>query len=310
MKTGRLSGKTTMQPSEQKALDELVRAGSLLSRGSSLKRLTSILVEQAIDITESDLACLYLYSTPEKSHSDLDLRHQRGAFSVPDRLPAGSELIEFIRECDETVVVHDTQDTVFGEALLHPAMQSGIVLPISMQRFKLGLLFLCSKQRNFFGRSRFQFLDSLANLAGGMLYSARAHGDVQSNLRRVKALERSRESIVSSLSGPLITTDRRDRITYYNERAGERLGLADDHLGKKLGGVLATLVDDELMELIEQAADREQSLAGVHGAYMVPGRPLNFTLNVTPLREKKGQISGWTYFFFEKAAGSTVEVQL
>ena len=43
------------------SFDELIRAGSLLTRELDFKSLISVLVEQTIDISRSDLACLYLF---------------------------------------------------------------------------------------------------------------------------------------------------------------------------------------------------------------------------------------------------------
>lgn len=41
-------------------VEELVRAGSILSRELDFKSLISTLVDQSMDITKSDISCLYL----------------------------------------------------------------------------------------------------------------------------------------------------------------------------------------------------------------------------------------------------------
>ena len=116
---------------EERALDELKRAGTLLTRDLNFKSLISILVEQTLDITKSDLACLYLPRDTENPKSDLNLCYKRGRFEVPPRFPAGSQLISFIRESEEAVLLLDRKKSCFIEILLHPRMRSGIALPVS-----------------------------------------------------------------------------------------------------------------------------------------------------------------------------------
>ena len=64
-------------------LDELVRASGLLTSEISFQKLISVLVEQSVDITASDLAALYLRS-PDVAHEPLRLTYRRGRTEVPD----------------------------------------------------------------------------------------------------------------------------------------------------------------------------------------------------------------------------------
>ena len=85
-------------------LGELVRASSLLTAETNFQKLISVLVEQSLDITHSDAAGLYLYSVEDRSE-DLKLAYRRGRADLPASIERNSELVEFIDECDEAVVL-------------------------------------------------------------------------------------------------------------------------------------------------------------------------------------------------------------
>ena len=53
------------------------------------------------------MSCLYVSKNPEQKKSDLVLAYKRGRFPAPEGFSADSELIDFIRESDETVVLLD-----------------------------------------------------------------------------------------------------------------------------------------------------------------------------------------------------------
>jgi hypothetical protein len=90
------------------AFDELSRASSLLSEGSDFSQIQSILVEQACDISRSDLAALYLYTgDSDVPDTALKLSYRRGPWQVPSSLDRASETIGFIEECGEAAVLNE-----------------------------------------------------------------------------------------------------------------------------------------------------------------------------------------------------------
>lgn len=282
-----------------KTLDELVRAGSLLSQDLNFKYMASILVEQTLDISKSDLACLYIRIDPEH-RSDLILMHRRGRYGVPERLPRNSELIQFVEESGETVVLLERKPSPFQELLLDPGMQSGIGLPISTPNARLGILILNSLNPNFYDRGRFDFLDSFAKLAGGMLHNSRMYLDLRDTLRRVEELERYQENIFSSMTNLLLTTDERGRIRYFNRAAGERLGLSESDIGKDLGKYFAQKIGRRILREIDGAHQNSREILGMEGIYRDAEREMDFSLNLSPLLGKRGGYEGITLLFTDQ----------
>jgi hypothetical protein len=144
-----------MAATQPRVLDELVRASSLLSRELTFPKLTSILLEQTLDITHSDLAALYLYAGERR---ELKLDRKRGRHSPPATIPRSSELVQFILDCDESVVLLERKPSPFTGVLLTEAMQSGIAMPLSTPTARIGVLFLNSLESFFYARERFHFL--------------------------------------------------------------------------------------------------------------------------------------------------------
>jgi PAS domain S-box-containing protein len=261
--------------------------------------MASILVEQTLDISKSDLACLYIRIDPEH-RSDLILMHRRGRYGVPERLPRHSELIQFVEESGETVVLLERKPSPFQELLLDPGMQSGIALPISTPNARLGILILNSLNPNFYDRGRFDFLDSFAKLAGGMLHNSRMYLDLRDTLRRVEELERYQENIFSSMTNLLLTTDERGRIRYFNRAAGERLGLSESDIGKDLGKYFAQKIGRRILREIDGTHQNSREILGMEGIYRDAEREMDFSLNLSPLLGKRGGYEGITLLFTDQ----------
>ena len=192
-------------------LDELVRASSLLTGEITFGRLISILAEQSVDITHSDCGALYL-CTPDDSDADLKLAYKRGRHPVPDTLPAQSDLVDFILESDESVVLLSRDPSPFSDLLLSEPMNSGMALPVSTTKAKIGILILNSREPRYYNRARFHFLNSFAGLAGGMLHNARMYAELQEYLRQIEELQRYQASVFESMTNLLVTTDEKGTI--------------------------------------------------------------------------------------------------
>ena len=156
-----------------------MRTGSLLSRQRNTKNLISVLVEQSTDITRSDLCCLYLYGEPDENDGSLTRVYKRGMFPAPKSLNSDSELVDFIGECDEAVVLLEKKTSPFSELLLTPGMNSGIALPLSVPTMRIGVLILNSRLPFFYNREKIAFLDSIVRLAGGIFYTTRAYEELR-----------------------------------------------------------------------------------------------------------------------------------
>ena len=279
---------------ERQTLDQLVRAGSLLAGEMDFGSLASILVEQALDVSRSDLAALYVCADPEDRRSDLRLFYRRGRYDVADRLPGRDPFVEFARECDEAVVLLERRGGPLDAVLLDPSMSSGIAVPISTPRATIGLLVLNSLEPLHYDRSRFHFLDSYSKLASGMLHNSRLFQDLKETLARVQGLERYQEGIFASMTNLLLVTDESGRLHYFNPSAAERLGLGESDLGKPLPEVMGGSVDRKLLRALERCVRDGTELLGTEGIYKLPDREIDFALTASPLKGPRGRLEGMT----------------
>jgi len=289
-----------MSTVNQDLLDELVRAGSLLSQAADFKGMASALVEQSLDLTRSDLACLYLRSEAEATTRPLRLIHRRGRYPVPERLEAGDAVVRFAEESREAVVQLERDGGPFAGLLLNQGMQSGIALPVDSGAGLLGVLYLNALEPRRFGRRELTFLESLVRLAGGMLNNARLNDDLRDTLRRVEALERYQESIFSSMTSLLITTDRDGRIRYFNEAADARLGLGADRVGRSIREVLGGALAPRILKAVERSRETQHELPAAEGILRCDRGEMDFSLTVTPLKGKRGANEGSILLFTDQ----------
>jgi len=281
-------------------LEELVRAGSLLSRDMEFTAMASVLVEQSLDITRSDLACLYIRASLENKNSPLRLIYRRGRYEAAERLAASSELVAFVEESGEAVLLTERQISPFAELLLESRMESGIALPLATPKQNLGLLILNSRKKNHYARERFLFLDSFCKLAGGMLHNARLFEDLREYLARIQALERYQESIFSSMTNLLVTTDQEGRIRYFNSAAARGLGLVEAHLGSPADALFGKSLSRKIVGEIHSATREKREVLGLKGIYRSPAGDMDFNLNISPLLTKRGRIEGATLLFTDQ----------
>ena len=150
-------------------LSDIVLAGTLLMSESEFGTMIPVLMEQSANYSHSDLACLYLYKDLAAASGPMMLVHHRGLLDAPESLPGGSELIGFLEECREAVVLLTRRTGPFIEILLNDEMNSGIVLPLQDDTRHLGALFFNSRNECHYGSSSLRYLDALARLAGGLL---------------------------------------------------------------------------------------------------------------------------------------------
>ena len=290
-------------------LDELVRASSLLTGEINFQRLISILVEQSLDITHSDTGALYLYATDD-ANADLVLAYKRGRHVVPDHLSRRSELVDFVIEADEAVVLLTPADSPFGNLLLTERMQSGMALPISTPKARIGIVVLNSLQPHFYNRARFQFLDSFVSLAGGMLHNARMFTELQEYLRHIEELERYQENVFASMTNLLVTTDESGRIHYFNRAAAERLGLSEANTNEQLGSVFRKSLSKSVVSSLDRVKETGSSILGIEGIYRDKAGDMDFSLTVSPLVGKRGRHEGLTLLFTDQTAEKELKQQM
>lgn len=297
-----------MSTARTSVLDELVRASALLSEEISFPRLVSILVEQALDISSSDLAALYLYGDGEKG--PLSLAYRRGRGEVPPALGRTSELVQFLEECEESVVLSERRQSPFDALFMTDRAQSGMALPLSTAKARIGVLLVNSTTPRHYNRERFSFLDSLVGLAAGILNNAKLYRELQEYVRKIEELERYQESIFESMTNLLITTDETGRIHYFNRAAAERLRLARERIGEPLKDVLGKRLTKRIFTTIDGVAEKGESVLGIEGIYKDADDEMDFSLNVSPLRGKRGRHEGITLLFTDQSAEKQLKQQM
>jgi PAS domain S-box-containing protein len=269
-----------------------------------------MVVEQSLDITRSDLGALYLYADPEGRRSDLNLFYRRGRYEVPGGFPQSSELIMFLRECDEAVVLLDRKSSPFSEVLLAEPMASGIALPISTSRARIGVLFLNARNPDHYRRERFDFLESFARLASGVLHNNRLFTDLRETLRRVEELERYQSSIFNSMTDLLVTTDRGGAVRYYNQAAADTFGLGDDDIGRGVDEVFGKAIGRRTLNAIHRVGETGKEILGVEGIYKASGREMDFSLNASRLQTRRGRAEGLTLLFTDQSRERELKGQM
>jgi len=270
------------------AFDELSHASALLSEGSDFSRIQSILVEQACDISQSDIAALYLYSgDSDAPETALRLSYRRGPYQVPPGLDRSSETIRFIEECGEAAVLNARRDCALAGLLLDPAMQAGIVIPIFLPQYRAGLLVLNARETRHYGRDRLNFLVSYCALAAGMLRSAGLFKELKERAAEIEALERYQESVFSSMTNLLVTTSRDGSLRFFNDEAADAFGLDTASIGKPTSVLLSDCLDASVVSAIDKSLQEGSTLLGVEGIANGKRGDIDFSLNLSPVRGRR-----------------------
>ena len=291
-------------------LNELVRASSRLAAESDFKKLVSVLVEQSADFSRSDLACLYIYNNPEASTGALSLIYRRGLKTVPDSIPEGTELMSFLEECGEAVVLLSRAESPFDGLFLADGMNSGIVLPVRSGSRRVGALFLNSRENNHYGNERFRYLDSLNRLAGGLLENARLMKELKEHLARIEALELYQESIFQSMTNLLITTDRKGKIRYFNQAAKEAFILEEADIGGGFSERFVRGLERKMINTINKAGESSREYAGLEGIFQRPeAEDMDYSLNIAPLAGAGGRDDGLTLLFTDQTRERDLKAQ-
>jgi len=291
-------------------LNELVRASSRLSGETDFKGLVSVLVEQSADYSRSDLACLYIYPDQPTSGGKLQLIYRRGLRDVPGTIPSNLELLEFLRECGEAVVLLSRKESPFIDIFLSPDMNSAIVLPVKSGKRNIGALFLNSRNENHYGNELFRYLDSLNRLAGGLLENARLMNELREYLKKIEALERYQESIFKSMTNLLITTDSDGKVHYFNRSAATAFGLEGKDIGLDFTEIFKSSLGKKVLGTIEKARKKAEVYAGIEGIYSQTGKEeMDYALNLAPLQGAKGRNEGLTLLFTDQTREQNLKAQ-
>lgn len=281
-------------------MDDLVRAGSLLSDNLDSKSIISVLVEQSLDVTKSDIACFYAFEDPSAPNSPLNLVYRRGRFDLPRTFPPRNGLVDFLKECRESIVLLSRKDSFFTDIFLNHQMNSGIALPVFSHQVYLGILLLNSRYEDFYDRVKFEFLNSFTALAAGMLHNASLYADLREQLRYTEELERYQENIFTSMTNFLVTLDADNTIRYANSAAAVKMGIGKETLGKQFPEVLGKALSRKVYNAVDKARRENTEILGLEGILKSEGGEIDFSLNLSPLRGKRGKDEGVVLLFTDQ----------
>jgi PAS domain S-box-containing protein len=280
---------------------ELVRAGTRLSREQNFNSLISILVEQAQDISRSDLAAFYAYRDSEEPESDLRLMYRRGRYRLPGIIAGTSEIAGFLRECREALIFNNLGGgkafPFLRQVLLIPEMKSGMALPITGPSCDMGILFVNSTAKGFVTRDCFNFLDAYAKIAGGVMQTSRLFTEMKEYLKKIEALERYQENVFNSMTNIIVAADSEGQIHYFNRAAAEALGLEETDIGKDLVSSFRQRLSPKTLKTIAAGFETGEEILGLEGTYRSGKGEMDYSLNITPLRTPRGRNEGLTLLF-------------
>jgi len=283
---------------------ELVRSSSVLSSQGSRSGLIESLVDQGVDISGAESAAFMAtrHLSPKAPAQTIRTLYSRGKLPLPKSLSTRDPNILFLFECKDYVVVRSPEDPYFSSLLLHPQWKSALILPLLGQNKVLGVLFLGSKEEDYFVGERLNFLDSYINLTGSMLHNQELVAELREKLSEIETLQRYQESIFSSMTNLLITTDSQGLIQYFNLSASQGFSLRPEHIGEKLEGVIGSCFNKKLMSRIEKSREDGKRLLGYQGIATLPsGSEMDFSLNLSPLKGSRGANQGQILLFADQS---------
>jgi adenylate cyclase len=284
-------------------VQELVRASGVLGSQESRSALIESLVDQAVDISGAESACFMATKNLLPSVAPMTIKniYSRGNFSLPKSLPTKDPNILFIFECREYVLINQAEDAYFGSLILHPAWRSTIIAPMMGQNKVLGLLFLGSTDEGYFSGERLNFLDSYVKMSGGLLHNQELVAELREKLSAIEKLERYQDSIFTSMTNLLLTTDSNGDIAYFNLAAADRFQLTPEDQGKNLDKLLGKTLGTKLQKTIAKARDKGDQILGYQGIALTPSGEMDFSLNLSPLKGVRGANQGQILLFSDQS---------
>lgn len=275
----------------QTVIQELVRTTGLLSKDMNKNSVSRSIVEQAQDVTKSDIAALYIFREEQNKYP---LLHKRGRFEIPTGLLASAETPEFLVESCETVVLANRDSKFFQDMLLHPEMNSGIAAPLFNQHRFSGFLVVNSRHPRHYGQDRFSFMDSFSRMASGLLSNIDLFQELKDRLREIEGLERYQNNVFTSMNNLLLTLDESGKIHYFNASAAESLGLSETDIEADFSSRFKGKLDKRVFKQIQKVSESGKPMAGLEGIFQDGEREMDYSMNIAPLLGSRGKHEGLT----------------
>ena len=98
----------------------------------------------------------------------------------------------------------------------------------------------------------------------------------------------------------LVTSDKEGKIKYFNTAAEERFALSEQDKGQRLRDVFVGSIDRQILDTIDATRTDPKELLGVEGIFQTEDKEIDFAVNVSPLKGKRGQYQGITLLFTDQ----------
>lgn len=291
-------------------LYDLVRTTNVLSEDMNRQSVSRGLVEQALDVTRSDAAALYVLDPDKKKQEELPLLHRRGRYDLPKHLPLSGESVNFLLDSRETLVINNPGGPFFGDIFLHSEMKSAIASPLVSRDQVMGLLFLNSRQPDHYGAARLSFIDSFNKMASGMLQNIDLFQELKDRLKEIEGLHRYQTNVFTSMTNLLVTSDSQGKLKYFNPSAGKSFGIRDEDVGKPMEELFLKDLSRKVRNQVKKVSENGRPVLGLEGVYEADGREMDYSLNIAPLKTSRGSIEGLTYLFTDQTQEQELKSQM
>ncbi|MBB6478747.1 adenylate/guanylate cyclase domain-containing protein [Spirochaeta isovalerica] len=303
----------SVKPQNPSIMDPIVKASRLMTRNMNFNDLVSVIVEQSLDVTRSDLSVFYAYNHKDSEDPDLTILYKRGRWAVEEKLSRDASLIDFIEESGETVIALKREKVDhFPEIYLAEEMKSAIALPLFTPDSRIGILILNSRTGNFYNNFRFQFLDSLSKMGSGMLSNALLFSAMKESYKKIQSMERYQENIFSSMTNILITFDSDGNLSYANREAVETLQLDDEMYGLHFTTLFKGRLSKSVLDAIEKSISEGRQFLGIAGIYRnaKSAGDMDFKLNLSPLMGIRGKKLGTVAIMTDETREQELQKQM
>lgn len=294
-------------------MDNLVRSSDLLTKDMNFRHLVSVVVEQSLDVTRSDISVFYMYKDETDSSIPLEQIYKRGDWDTVKQISRSTSLVEFIDESREAVIsLKRTKKSPFSSIFLNGKMNSAIALPLFTPDSRIGILILNSQIKNYYNRSRFQYLDSFTKMASGMLNNARLFSEMKESYKKIESMEKYQESIFSSMTNLLLTIDSTGKLHYANEEAMKTFNLNNDSFNKTYNDIFKKSLSKTILKTIAKTNNEGKKYLGIEGIYKntTSDLDIDFKLNLSPLMGTRGKKLGSILIFTDESKEKELKKQM
>lgn len=282
----------------QENFDNIIRTLGLIAGTLDLERILSLLVEHSMENSHSDIAAAYLLD----SDKNAVLYYKRGRSKLPEVISSNSSFIKFLIDCKQTIVSHDKFYHIFFDMFLIDSSKSALAFPIISSKDVFGFVILNSKEDNFYYKNRFNFLDSLGGAASGVVSSSHMHKQIVQYLKEIETLHIYQKNIFTSMTNMLITVDSNGSINYFNRAAKSKLNLTSKNQKNSFLDQFEKNLSTSAFKNIKKTFTSKKQLMGLEGILEIDGTEIDYSLNITPLKDSEDNFQGFTLIFTDQSA--------